>query len=142
LKAHGSQAATSAIVDFANIFNDCQNLTEVPVGLDLSKGDRFQQSFRNCASLVDFAPNIFDSIGTPLDYCFNSTWQGTVSLNAVSVENILVSIDSNGQSAPSTGPQITIDYNTATGSLSAATNTAVDSLKAKGWVIVVNGVTL
>jgi hypothetical protein len=133
-------AASSAVVNFANIFNNCLNLTEVPEGLDLSKGNKFQQSFRNCRSLINFPPNIFDSIGTPVSYGFNSTWLGTVALNATSVENILVSINTSGQSAPSTGPQIHVDYNTATGSLSAATNSAIDSLKAKGWSIFINSV--
>ena len=131
-------AASSATVDFANIFNDCQNLTEVPVGLNLSKGNRFQQAFRYCSSLVDFAPNIFDSIGTPLNYCFNNTWQGTSALNATSVENILVSIATSAQSAPSIGPEITIDYNVSTGSLTAATLTAIETLNGRGWSVNIN----
>ncbi len=35
---------------------------------------------------------------------------------------------------------IDIDYNTATGSLSAATNAAIDSLSGKGWEVFINGV--
>ena len=35
---------------------------------------------------------------------------------------------------------IDIDYNVATGALSAATNSAIDSLSGKGWEVFINGV--
>jgi hypothetical protein len=104
-------------------------------------------------TLVDFADGVFDnwnptSINSGV---FNAAWDGCSALSAQSVENILTSIDASGQHATSTGASggtaladagIDIDYNTATGSLSAATNSAVTSLKAKGWSIIVNNVTL
>jgi len=104
-------------------------------------------------ALVDFSADVFtnwnpSNIQTGV---FNLTWTGCSSLTAQSVENILTSIDASGKYATSTGASggtaladagIDIDYNTATGSLSAATNAAVTSLKAKGWSIIVNNVTL
>jgi hypothetical protein len=76
-----------------------------------------------------------------------------VALTAQSVENILTSIDTSGQYATSDGDPyqntvntqladagIDIDYNTATGSLSAATDSAITSLRGKGWLIFINGV--
>ncbi|MDC0283381.1 leucine-rich repeat protein [Akkermansiaceae bacterium] len=107
----------------------------------------------NCTSLSDFSADVFanwnpSSITSGV---FNLTWDGCTSLTAQSVENILVSIDASGHYATTNKLQggtalgdagIDIDYNTATGSLSAATNAAITSLKAKGWSIIVNNVTL
>ena len=120
----------------------------------LPKCGFFNAAWYNCSALTDFSADVFtdwnpssiESLGV-----FNNAWDGCTSLTAQSVENILTSIDASGKYGTTTGASggtaltdagIDIDYNTATGSLSAATNTAVDSLKAKGWVIVVNGVTL
>jgi len=129
----------SSSVDFTSAFKACMALTTLPANLDLSKGDDFQTAFQNCQSLVDFPANAFDTMGTPQDYCFLNTWLDNNALSATSVENILVSINTSGQSAPSTGPEITIKYNTATGTPAYST---LASLKSKGWVIIVNGVTL
>jgi hypothetical protein len=107
----------------------------------------------NCSSLTDFSSDVFanwnpSSITSGV---FNNAWDGCSALTAQSVENILTAIDASGKYATSTGASggsaladagIDIDYNTATGSLSAATNAAVTSLKAKGWSIIVNNVTL
>jgi len=129
----------SSSVNFTSAFKTCTALTTLPSNLDLSKGDDFQIAFQNCQSLVNFPANAFDTMGTPLSSCFVNTWDGCSALSANSVENILVSIDTSGQSAPSSGPQITIDYNVATGTPAYST---LASLKTKGWSIVVNGVTL
>jgi hypothetical protein len=131
--------------NFVLAFDACSNLTSLETGISFSANASniaFYGAFLNCTSLVDFPPRAFDGFGTPANDSFLNTWLGCSALSANSVENILVSIDTSGQSAPSSGPQITISYNVATGSLSAATNTAVTSLKAKGWSIIVNNVTL
>ncbi len=132
----------STSVNFTNIFNRCSSLVTLPVVFDLSKGNDFQAAWFNCSSLVNFPANSFNGLTSVAEAGFVNTWGGCTALSATSVFNILSSIDTSTQSAPSTGPQITIDYNVATGALSAATNTAVTSLKSKGWVIVVNGTTL
>ena len=143
---------TNAVnVDFDSAFN-ATGLTAFPA-LDLSNGRYFAFTFQSCTSLIDFSPGVFNnwnpsSITTGV---FNKTWDGCSALSALSVENILTSIDASGKYATTNGASggtalgdaaIDIDYNTATGSLSAATNTAVTSLKAKGWSIIVNNVTL
>jgi len=113
----------------------------------------FLSSWQNCTSLLDFPANFFDAWSPTgiSNGVFNNTWKNCTALTAQSVENILTSINASGKYATSTGASggsalgdagIDIDYNTATGSLSAATNTAVTSLKAKGWSIIVNNVTL
>jgi hypothetical protein len=114
---------------------------------------RVDRAWQNNTSLTDFSANVFanwnpSSITSGV---FNLTWDGCTALTAQSVENILTSIDASGKYATTNGASggtalgdaaIDIDYNTATGSLSAATNTAITSLKAKGWSIIVNNVTL
>jgi hypothetical protein len=112
---------------------------------DASNGTNFSYMFNGAASFSNFPPGFFDNwTATPALLCFLGTWDGCTSLTAQSVENILVSIDTSARSAPAgaTGVQadITIDYNTATGSLSTATNTAITNLKAKGWKPKINNV--
>ena len=118
---------------------------------------RMRRAWHSCTQMTDFSYNVFSNWNPSVisTQCFDSTWFNCTSLTAQSVENILTSIDASGQYATSDGDPyqntvntqladagIDIDYNTATGSLSAATNTAVTSLKAKGWSIIVNNVTL
>jgi hypothetical protein len=119
----------------------------------LSNGSSLYKTWLACFSLTDFSYDVLkdwnpDSISNQV---FHETWLFCTSLTAQSVENILTSIDASGQYATTTGASggtaladagIDIDYNTATGSLTAATNAAVTSLKAKGWSIIVNNVTL
>ena len=84
---------------------------------------------------------MFDSwTGVPVANCFFYTWLGCTALTTTSVENILVSIDTSGTSAPATGTEITISYNVATGALTAPTTSAITSLKGKNWTIKINGV--
>jgi len=117
----------------------------------LNTGAYFFRAWRDCSSLVDFSAEVLtnwnpSSITTGV---FNEAWDGCSALSAISVENILTSIDASGKYATSTGASggsaladagIDIDYDGTT--LSAATNAAVTSLKAKGWSIIVNNVTL
>ena len=118
----------------------------------LPSASNLNQAWRNCTSLSDFSADVFANWNPSsiVSGVFNTTW-ANCPLTAQSVENILVSIDASGKYATSTGASggsaladagIDIDYNTATGSLSAATNSAVTSLKSKGWSIIVNNVTL
>jgi hypothetical protein len=108
-------------------------------------------AWQNCTSLLDFSVDVFanwnpSTISTGI---FNGAWDGCSALSAQSVENILTSIDASGKYATSTGASggsalgdagIDIDYNTATGSLSAATDAAIESLMGKGWQVFINGV--
>ena len=121
--------------------------TELPVGRF------FTQAWQYCSSLTDFSADVFANWNpsTISSGVFNNTWDDCTSLTAQSVENILTSIDASGHYATTNKVSggsalgdagIDIDYNVATGSLSAATNTAVTSLKSKGWSIIVNNVTL
>jgi len=137
--------------DFFAAWYFCQNLTSFGAA-NLNAGKYFSSSWQSCASLQDFAALFANWNPSNIQSgVFNNTWDGCTALTAQSVENILTSIDASGKYATTTGASggtalgdaaIDIDYNTATGSLSAATNSAVTSLKAKGWSIIVNNVTL
>ena len=129
---------TSSGTNFTSTWRDCQSLTSFPA-LDFSSGTFFYRAWRDCSSLTDFPPGVFSSwTGTPADDCFVQTWDGCTSLTATSVENILNSIDTSGQSAPASGKDITIDYNAGSGTPSIST--AVTNLKGRGWTITLNGV--
>jgi hypothetical protein len=110
--------------------------------LDLSSGTNFGYGWYLCSSLEDFPANFFDSWtpGTPVPNCFENAWDGCSSLTATSVENILNSIATSGVDAPASGPDITIDYDTGTGTPDISS--AVTTLKAcsPAWTITLNGV--
>jgi hypothetical protein len=137
--------------DFFAAWYFCQNLTSFGAA-NLNASRYFSSSWQSCANLEDFPALFTDwNPSSITSGVFNQTWDGCNSLTAQSVENILTSIDASGKYATSTGASggsaladagIDIDYNVSTGSLSAATNTAVTSLKSKGWSIIVNNVTL
>ena len=130
-------------VNFKYTWKNCTNLVTLPADFNLSAGTDFTMAFQNCTSLVDFPAGVFDTMGVPVSNCFAHTWTGCTALSTTSVENILSSIDTSGQSSPAGGGHIIIlNYNVSTGALTAATNTAVTSLKSKGWGVVVNNVTL
>ena len=75
---------------------------------------------------------MFDTTGTLKTDCFSNTWSGC-SLTAQSIENILVSLDANGQENIELGIQG--DSNASKDTWTAAANTAYDNLIAKGWTI-------
>jgi hypothetical protein len=121
--------------------------------ISFEKGEKFYATWYFDSNLENFGAGCFDNWNPDsIDAAvFDYAWDGCSALTAQSVENILTSIDASGQYATSTGASggsalgdagIDIDYNAASGSLSAATNSAVTSLKAKGWSIIVNNVTL
>lgn len=145
----GCSSLTSfPLIDTSNgtVFNQgwsfTTSLTSFPL-ININKGTTFQFAWIN-SGMVNFPANFFDNwTATPIASCFEGTWQNCTALTSQSVENILVSIAASGRSAPvgatGTQPDITINYSTATGSLSAATNSAASTLKSRGWKPRVNG---
>ena len=124
--------------NFTETWYQCSSLTSFPL-IDISSGTSFKQAWFSCSSLTSFPANFFDSwTGTPANNCFVDAWGSCFSLTATSVENILNSIDTSGQSAPAGGVDITINYDTGTGTPSVST--AVTNLKSRGWTITLNGV--
>jgi hypothetical protein len=134
----------STSVDFSYAFYNCTNLVTLPANLNLSSGTDFQSAFRGCSSLVTFPAGAFDTMGTPQNWCFQYAWYGCSSLSGASVDAILDSIDASPiVSAPTivtSEANIVITYDD-TGTAAPA-YTTLASLKAKGWVVIVNNVTL
>jgi len=129
---------TSSGTSFRAAWYNCTGLTSFP-SIDTSSGTNFNGAWYRCSNLVTFPANFFDSwTGTPANNCFVNSWSNCSSLTATSVENILNSIDTSGQSAPASGNDITIDYDTNTGTPNIST--AVANLKSRGWTITLNGV--
>lgn len=119
----------------------CAGLTSFPL-LGANSATTFAFAWYNCTSLVSFPANFFNNwTATPGTSCFYFAWSGCTSLSATSVENILNSIATSGRSAPGTGSSrtITIDYNASSGTPNISS--AVSTLKSRGWIIVLNGVT-
>ena len=167
LESFPSELDLSSGTDFSNCWASCTSLENFPSELDLSSGTKFPYSWYNCSSLEnfpseldlssgqnfyacwfwaseleDFPADFFDSWtpGTPATNCFQYAWDGCLSLTATSVENILDSIATSGVDAPASGPDITIDYDTGTGTPDISS--AVTTLKAcsPAWTITLNGV--
>jgi len=129
---------TSSGTSFVESWRDCSSLTSFPL-INTSSGTNFNGAWYGCSSLTTFPAGFFDSwTGTPANNCFVTAWDNCTSLTATSVENILNSIDTSGQSAPASGVDITIDYDAGTGTPSVST--AVTNLKSRGWTITLNGV--
>jgi len=78
---------------------------------------------------------MFDTTGTLASSAFNSTWFNC-ALTAQSIENILVSLDTNGASNITLG--IDGGTNAAKTTWSTAAVTAYDNLITKGWTIYFN----
>jgi len=120
---------------------NCAGLTSFPL-LGANSATTFSFAWFGCSNLVNFPANFFDNwTATPGTNCFYYAWFGCTSLSATSVENILNSIATSGRSPSGSGSSvtITIDYNASSGTPSISS--AVSTLKSRGWIIVLNGVT-
>jgi hypothetical protein len=143
--------ALPSALNAAQAWQNCSSLASFSAELPLVSNVGF--AWINCSSLTDFSADVFANWNPSsiVSGVFSQTWENCSALSAQSVENILTSIlasgqfatvDGNSGSAAIADPGIDIDYNAASGSLSAATNTAVSALKGRGWSIIVNNVTL
>jgi len=126
---------TSSGASFSRAWQNCTSLTSFPL-LDTSSGTTFTAAWFYCTSLADFPANMFDTTGTLIATAFTNAW-ANCALTAQSIENILVSLDTNG----ATGITLSIHggTNAHTSTWSAAANAAWLSLDAKGWNITQNG---
>lgn len=114
---------------FQETWNNCYGLTSFPA-IDFSSATNFQEAWYNCRSLTTFPANMFDTTGT-LTTVFNAFRE--CALTAQSIENILVSFDTNGATGLSLGLQD--GTNAAKTTWTAAANTAYNNLVTKGWTI-------
>lgn len=127
-------------LDFSNgtNFQSCwqtnQLLTSFPA-FDFSSGTNFQFTWNNCSSMTTYPANMFDTTGTLTASAFNGAWNNC-ALSAQSIENILVSLDTNGATNISLG--IANGTNAAKTTWSTAANNAYTNLINKGWTISYN----
>ena len=104
----------------------CSSLTSFPL-LDVSNGTNFYFAWRQCSSLQDFPANMFDSVtATNFTNAFENT-----NLSSQSIENIVVSIDTAGQSNG------TLNITGGGNATTATAQTAVDNLRGRGWTVTV-----
>ena len=127
-------------LDFTSLTNgqglmlNCSGLTSVP-NFIFSSLVRLDTGFQGCTSLADVPANLFDNCSSIAAVAFNGTWTNC-ALTAQSIENILVSLDTNGATGITLGIQGGTNANAST--WSAAAVTAYDNLIVKGWTISFN----
>ena len=103
------------------------NLTSFP-NLDFSNATNLALAWSDNNNLSDFPANMFDNC---LCTNFTNAFSGT-NLSQTSIDNILVSIESNGTSNGT--------FNQSGGSApSSVGETAIDNLRSRGWTITVTG---
>ena len=147
---------TSAGTEFGNTWYYCTGLTSFPQ-IDTSSGTDFTYTWQGTAltsfpsldfssattfngtwratSLASFPANMFDTTGTLISGAFANAWKDC-ALSAQSIENILVSLDTNGASNITLG--IDAGTNAAYSTWSSAAQTALSNLQTKGWTVSYN----
>jgi hypothetical protein len=125
---------TSSGTGFSHAWFYCNSLTSFPL-IDTSSGTGFSHAWFYCNSLTDFPANMFDTTGTLVATAFQNAWFNC-ALTAQSIENILVSLDTNGATGITLG--INGGTNAAKTTWSAAAVTAYENLIVKGWTIAFN----
>jgi hypothetical protein len=95
----------------------------------MSSGAEFGFAWQDCTSMTSFPAGMFDNCSATN---FNYTWQNC-ALSQQSVDNILVSIDTAGQSSGI----LEIDGGTSAAP-GAAGLSAKLSLEGKGWTVLTN----
>jgi hypothetical protein len=118
----------SSGTNFIQTWGNCESLTTFPP-LDLSSGTNFSTAWNSCTSLTSFPAGMFDNCSATN---FDDAWFNC-ALNQASVDNILVSLDTAGQS----GGIVGIDGGTSSAP-GAAGLAAKASLEAKGWTVTTN----
>jgi len=120
--------------NFLSTWYGCSGLTSFPQ-LDVSSGTSFGNAWRGCSGLTSFPANMFDTTGTLFSTAFSYAFDNC-SLTAQSIENILVSLDTNGASNITLG--ILGGSNAGYSTWTAAAQTALTNLQGKGWNVTYN----
>jgi hypothetical protein len=87
---------TAAGTDFQEAWRNCSSLTSFP-SIDTAAGTNFYRAWLSCTNLSSFPANMFNTTGTLVATAFTSAFQNC-ALTATSIENILTSLVTNGQS--------------------------------------------
>ena len=126
---------TAGVTNFTNVWRQCSSLTSFPL-LDVSSGTNFTASWQSCTSLTSFPANFFDVTGTLVSTAFTDAFLDC-ALTATSIENILTSLVTNGQSSIT----LTLSGGTNAGAATwtPAAVAAYYTLLERGWTIALNG---
>jgi hypothetical protein len=121
-------------VDFDDAWHECSSLTSFPP-INTSSGTNFAGAWNECSSLETFPAAMFDITGPLKSDAFNNAFSNC-ALTPESIENILVSLDTNGAS----NIELVMDggTNAAKPDWTDAANAAYDNLIEKGWTISFN----
>jgi len=125
---------TSSVTNFAGAWRNCTGLISFPL-LNTSSVTTFLSAWQSCSELTSFPANMFDTTGTLVSTAFANAFS-TCSLTAQSIENILVSLDTNGASNITLG--ISGGSNAGYSTWTAAAQTALANLQGKGWTVAYN----
>jgi len=114
--------------DFKNAWSRCTSLVDFPV-VDIKSGADFQGGWNGCTNLANFPPNMFDTApATNYTFAFFDC-----ALPQASVDNILVSVNTAGQSNGR------IDIHGGTNATPGAAGiAAVNALRSRGWTVTHN----
>jgi len=134
LTGFDSKPDTSSCTNFNSTWKECTSLSSFPL-INTSSGTTFLAAWSDCTALTDFPAGMFNFTGLLKPDAFNEAF-ANCALTPESIENILVSLDTNGASSI----ELSIDggTNAAKASWTDAANTAYDNLIAKGWTISLN----
>jgi len=125
---------TAAGTVFFSTWLQCYGLTSFPA-LNFSAGTDFRDAWRSCSSLSTFPPNMFNTTGSLISTAFGTAFTGC-ALTAISIENILTSLVTNGRS------NITLDMaggtNAGASTWTAPALSAYATLVSRGWTITRN----
>jgi len=124
----------SSATNVAQAWRTLPLITEFP-SCNFSNVTNFQRSWDNGFQLANYPANQFDTTGTLVSNAFNAAFSNC-RLTAQSIENILTSLDTNGQQNITLG--IGGGSNAAKTTWSTAANTAYNNLVTKGWTITYN----
>jgi hypothetical protein len=126
---------TESGTNFQSAWQSCSSLTSFPL-INTGAGTSFQSAWFGCSSLTSFPANMFDTTGTLIAAAFTNAFL-SCALTATSIENILTSLVTNGQS------NITLNLNGGTNANTSTWSTAARSayvtLISRGWTITQNG---
>jgi hypothetical protein len=125
---------TAAGTTFNGAWYNCDGLTSFPA-LNFSSATTFNLCWYDCNNLSSFPANVFNTTGTLVGGAFQNAF-GNCALTAASIENILTSLVTNGQS----NIALNLNGGTNAGAATWTANavTAYNTLISRGWTIARN----
>jgi hypothetical protein len=124
----------SAGTDFNNAWASCSSLTSFPA-ISFTSATFLGDAWDGCTNLATFPANVFNTTGTLTSTAFIRAFS-ICALTAASIENILTSLVTNGQSNITLG--LSGGTNAGAATWTTAANTAYATLISRGWTITRN----